>query len=68
MEAFLHHSNTAFSSLFALEMVLKIIALGPWTYISDAWNAFDFLVVVISLVELALVSAAQNGANVAGLQ
>jgi hypothetical protein len=68
MEDVLHHLNTAFTALFTFEMVLKVLALGPWAYISDLWNAFDFLVVVISVVELGLVQAAESGANVAGLQ
>lgn len=54
MEEVLGHINIAFTALFALEMVLKITGLGFIKYLGDTWNLFDFLVVGVSLLELAL--------------
>lgn len=43
-------SELIFTSLFAVEMVLKVIAmgfvLGRGTYIRDPWNVLDFVVVM----------------------
>ncbi|KAG5311873.1 CAC1G protein, partial [Pseudoatta argentina] len=45
-------SNIVFSAIFAVEMLLKIIAEGPFGYISNGFNVFDGIVVVLSVVEL----------------
>ncbi|XP_011497163.1 PREDICTED: voltage-dependent T-type calcium channel subunit alpha-1G [Ceratosolen solmsi marchali] len=45
-------SNIVFSAVFAVEMLLKIIAEGPFGYISNGFNVFDGIVVVLSVVEL----------------
>ncbi|KYN07935.1 Voltage-dependent T-type calcium channel subunit alpha-1G [Cyphomyrmex costatus] len=45
-------SNIVFSAIFAVEMLLKIIAEGPFGYISNGFNVFDGVVVVLSVVEL----------------
>jgi len=43
-------SEPVFTTLFTLEMVLKIIAMGfIWekgSYLSDPWNVLDFVVVM----------------------
>lgn len=44
--------NVAFSVYFALELVLKVIAMGPRAYIKDRMNQFDALVVLASVVEI----------------
>jgi hypothetical protein len=54
--------------LFTLEFVLKMVALGPWLYLSDGWNVFDALVVFVSLLELGLTTAATHGGGVDGLK
>lgn len=33
---------------------MKILALGPVRYFSDGWNAFDFIVTAMGLIELGL--------------
>ncbi|RXG68903.1 Sodium channel protein type 4 subunit alpha A, partial [Armadillidium vulgare] len=38
---FVEVSNTIFSGLFALEMFLKVVAEGPFGYISNGFNVFD---------------------------
>ncbi|ELU02190.1 hypothetical protein CAPTEDRAFT_89566 [Capitella teleta] len=48
----LEYSNIFFSALFAFEMLLKILAEGPFGYIKNGFNVFDGFIVVLSLVEL----------------
>ena len=43
-----------FTGIFTLEAVLKILAYGPIGYAKNLWNAFDFTIVLISLIELFL--------------
>lgn len=38
---------------FALEMLLKLIALGVHGYLADAFNRFDGAVVLLSLLDVA---------------
>lgn len=40
-------SNVVFSAIFAVEMVLKIIAEGPFKYISNGFNVFDGVIVIL---------------------
>ncbi|NXU74949.1 SCNAA protein, partial [Oreotrochilus melanogaster] len=39
-----------FTLIFTAEMVLKIIALDPYTYFQQKWNIFDSIVVMIGLI------------------
>lgn len=43
----LEFSNLIFSFLFAVEMLLKIVADGPFGYIRDGFNVFDGFIVVL---------------------
>lgn len=43
-----------FTTIFTAEAVLKILALGLYTYLKDRWSCFDIVIVVLSLVELGL--------------
>ncbi|XP_071550558.1 voltage-dependent T-type calcium channel subunit alpha-1G-like [Panulirus ornatus] len=45
-------SNYIFSAVFAIEMLLKIIAEGPFGYISNGFNVFDGVIVILSVVEM----------------
>lgn len=45
-------SNLAFSIVFAIEMALKVIAYGFFRYISDGFNVFDGLIVMLSTFEI----------------
>ncbi|XP_043213170.1 voltage-dependent T-type calcium channel subunit alpha-1I-like, partial [Amphibalanus amphitrite] len=45
-------SNIVFSAVFALEMMLKLIADGFYGYIRNGFNVFDGLIVIISAVDL----------------
>nr|XP_026690675.1 voltage-dependent T-type calcium channel subunit alpha-1G isoform X3 [Ciona intestinalis] len=46
-------SNVVFTTLFALEMLSKIVAYGFAGYIKNLYNVFDALIVIISVWEIA---------------
>ena len=48
----LEYGNTAFTVIFAVEMILKIVGLSFKVYIRDGFNIFDSIIVVIGLLEL----------------
>ena len=43
-----------FTTIFTVEMILKLVALGPLYYIQGKWNIFDGIIVIISLVDTGL--------------
>ncbi|XP_068600039.1 voltage-dependent R-type calcium channel subunit alpha-1E [Brachionichthys hirsutus] len=51
-EAVLKHLNTAFTVLFSVECILKIMAFGFLNYFRDTWNIFDFITVLGSITEI----------------
>ena len=50
----LNISNYVFTGLFAVEMILKLFALGFFEYIADRFNCFDGVVVILSVIEIIL--------------
>lgn len=48
-----------FNTLFATEMVLKIITYGlshdNQAYLKDSWNRMDFCIVCISLLDMGII-------------
>ncbi|EDO36844.1 predicted protein [Nematostella vectensis] len=44
--------NYIFTAIFGIEMIMKLIGLGFYGYIKDAFNIFDGTIVIISVVEL----------------
>lgn len=40
-------SNVVFSAIFAVEMLLKIVAEGPFRYIANGFNVFDGVIVIL---------------------
>uniref|UniRef100_A0A3B3I7Q7 Voltage-dependent L-type calcium channel subunit alpha n=1 Tax=Oryzias latipes TaxID=8090 RepID=A0A3B3I7Q7_ORYLA len=46
--------NMVFTTVFTVEMFLKLIAFKPRHYFADAWNTFDALIVVGSVVDIAI--------------
>ncbi|XP_068996885.1 voltage-dependent L-type calcium channel subunit alpha-1D isoform X1 [Embiotoca jacksoni] len=46
--------NMVFTGVFTVEMILKLIAFKPRGYVGDAWNVFDALVVIGSVVDIIL--------------
>ncbi|TPP56655.1 Voltage-dependent calcium channel type A subunit alpha-1 [Fasciola gigantica] len=51
--------NTAFTAMFTMECLLKLVAFGPKSYFRDWWNTFDFITVVGSITDV-LVSELQD--------
>ncbi|XP_069011378.1 voltage-dependent T-type calcium channel subunit alpha-1I-like [Embiotoca jacksoni] len=47
----LHHFNEVFTVIFAVEMLMKLLALGPAGYFTDRDNIFDFMIVIVSVWE-----------------
>ncbi|XP_036926405.1 voltage-dependent L-type calcium channel subunit alpha-1S isoform X3 [Sturnira hondurensis] len=46
--------NVAFTFIFTLEMLLKLVAFKARGYFGDPWNVFDFLIVVGSIIDVIL--------------
>ena len=49
----LKFSNYIFTFIFFAEAVLKLVAFGS-SYFKNAWNRFDFFVVVSSILDVVL--------------
>lgn len=47
LTAIVETSNIVFSGVFAVEMLLKIIAEGPFRYIANGFNVFDGVIVIL---------------------
>ena len=47
-----YFGNVVFTVLFTIEMLMSMIGLGLKGYFSDGFYCFDYVVVVLSLVEL----------------
>ena len=46
--------NAIFNTIFIIEAVLKIVGLGFKDYFNDKMNCFDFIIVVISILEIVM--------------
>ncbi|CAH1797368.1 unnamed protein product [Owenia fusiformis] len=46
-------TNLVFTTVFALEAIVKIIGMG-WHYFRRVWNVFDFIVVFLSIIGVIL--------------
>ena len=44
--------NIGFFVIFFMEMIIKVIGLGPNTYIKDPYNIFDALIVTLSIIDV----------------
>lgn len=47
MTNILEISNVVFTSMFALEMILKLAAFGLFDYLRNPYNIFDSIIVII---------------------
>ncbi|XP_067130873.1 sodium channel protein 1 brain-like [Centruroides vittatus] len=47
--------NLIFTGIFTIEAILKIVALGR-QYFNNQWNVFDFVIVILSLLDLSFES------------
>ncbi|XP_042586072.1 voltage-dependent L-type calcium channel subunit alpha-1D-like isoform X2 [Cyprinus carpio] len=55
--------NMIFTTLFTVEMIIKLLALRPYHYFIDAWNSFDALIVVGSLVDIMIAEFSGGGGH-----
>ncbi|CAN8004779.1 unnamed protein product [Ixodes pacificus] len=55
--------NMIFTAVFALEFVLKIVAFRFKNYFGDAWNVFDFIIVLGSFIDI-VYSEVNPGTNI----
>ena len=46
--------NVAFTVIFLLEVIVKLVGLGIKQYFQDRWCLFDFFVAMLSLVQIAI--------------
>ena len=42
--------NLTFYVIFLVEMIVKLLGLGPRTYVKDVWNIFDGFIVIICII------------------
>jgi hypothetical protein len=54
LRSFCSISNAVMTWLYAVEILIKFVAMGPKDWAADAFNLFDFFVVVAALVEYLL--------------
>merc|ERR1719412_569967 len=64
----LSYMNFTFTFCFTVECALKLISFGPGSYFKDAWNTFDFVTVVGSIIDALMVEFAKNFINVGFLR
>uniref|UniRef100_A0AAV2L283 Voltage-dependent calcium channel alpha-1 subunit IQ domain-containing protein n=1 Tax=Knipowitschia caucasica TaxID=637954 RepID=A0AAV2L283_KNICA len=67
-EAVLKHLNTAFTVLFSVECILKILAFGFLNYFKDTWNIFDFITVLGSIAEIIIDFQFEDSLNMSFLK
>ena len=48
---FLYIANLIFNIIYSIEMIVKIYSLGFKKYLSDAWNVFDAIIVIIGWID-----------------
>lgn len=44
--------NCGFVAFYMLEMLMKVIGLGFWNYWNSHWNKFDFIILILQIVDL----------------
>ncbi|KAM3865783.1 LOW QUALITY PROTEIN: voltage-dependent R-type calcium channel subunit alpha-1E-like [Diretmus argenteus] len=64
----LKHLNSAFTVLFSMECILKIMAFGFVNYFRDTWNIFDFITVLGSITEIIVDLQSVNTINMSFLK
>ncbi|XP_060834551.1 sodium channel protein para-like isoform X6 [Rhopalosiphum padi] len=62
LDFILNKANVFFSATFGVEAALKLMAMSPKYYFQMGWNIFDFIIVILSVVEL--LSAGYQGLSV----
>lgn len=46
--------NIVFFGIFTMEMLIKLLGMGPRNYIRDSFNIFDSLIVILSVGDVCL--------------
>ena len=54
LERFIEVGNSVFYFVFIIELVLKLVGLGYKSYFRDNSNKFDFVIVVLSTMDVIL--------------
>ncbi|MEQ2311779.1 Sodium channel protein type 4 subunit alpha B [Ameca splendens] len=54
VEELLVIANLVFLVIFTAELLLKVLALGIKGYFQVSWHIFDFIIVIIGLLEILL--------------
>lgn len=57
--------NMIFTAVFALEFIFKLAAFRFKNYFGDAWNVFDFIIVLGSFIDI-VYSEVQEKSNIGG--
>ncbi|XP_025161916.1 voltage-dependent calcium channel type A subunit alpha-1 isoform X6 [Harpegnathos saltator] len=65
---FLTIVNLVVTLLFLIECILKVIAFGCKNFFRDAWNIFDFITVIGSIVDALVIEFGENFINVGFLR
>lgn len=55
--------NLFFTAIFTIEVLLKLVGLGVRVFVKEKFNQFDFLIVVISIVQLVVKEDDSNDAS-----
>ena len=56
-------ANYIFSSIFATEVILKLIGLSPRNFLKDKFNIFDLIIVLVSSVDIFFSSGGGGGVS-----
>ncbi|XP_071560313.1 voltage-dependent calcium channel type A subunit alpha-1 isoform X13 [Temnothorax nylanderi] len=64
----LKYMNMCFTGMFTVECILKIAAFGVKNFFKDAWNTFDFITVIGSIVDALVIEFGENFINVGFLR
>lgn len=59
MQDELEQLNLIFTLIFAGEMLVKMIGF-KWRYFKDAWNTFDMIIVILSIIGLILTAESNS--------
>ncbi|XP_062714465.1 voltage-dependent calcium channel type A subunit alpha-1 isoform X8 [Aedes albopictus] len=68
LENFMKYLNMIFTGMFSVETVLKIIGFGARNFFKDAWNVFDLITVIGSIVDALILLLWENSFNVGFLR
>ena len=60
--------NLIFTVIFTVELIPKIIGLGVKEFVSDPFNKFDAVIVIVSLVEMMLPQDGESGGAFSALR